>query len=70
MDSSVSRRLAKLALQLSEDGLGVPFTIGMAPTSFTSSSSVQREIQLLLEHDSHAERQAMKDLMKDDLFIP
>ena len=29
-----------------------------------------RELQHLLEHDNHATRQQMKDLMRDPLFVP
>ena len=28
------------------------------------------EVQRLLDHDNHEERQRMKDLMKDELFVP
>ena len=46
-------------------------TAGMEglPTS-VASQGVVTELQNLLEHDSHGERQAMKDLMAQPLFRP
>lgn len=68
MDTSVSRRMRTLSLHLASEG--APSTVSMAPTSSPAQKKVQREIQLLLEHDNHKERDAMKALMKSDLFVP
>lgn len=42
--------------------------LSQEPTS--ASSGLQREIQLLLEHDSHAEREKLKELCRGELFTP
>lgn len=42
----------------------------LAPNPTSAAPGVQGELQRLLEHDSHGERQRMKDLMRDPLFTP
>ena len=42
-----------------------------SPTAATGGASgVQRELQLLLEHDCHTERENMKTLLDTELFVP
>ena len=36
----------------------------------TAAGGVQRELQLLLEHDCHAERDDMKRRLDTELFVP
>ncbi|KFM25759.1 Acyl-coenzyme A oxidase 2, peroxisomal [Auxenochlorella protothecoides] len=67
MEDSTARRISQLAQHL-----GDPGGAGALTRALTSAAGgqVQHEIQMLLEHDSHAERQKMKDLMNTDLFTP
>lgn len=71
-ENTASRRVALLRQQLSPEGpadeLGA---LSLEPTASTATSALQHELQMLLEHDSHAERQRMKELMATgDLFVP
>lgn len=67
MEDATARRISQLAQHLGDPGAAGESTA--APTSAVGGQ-VQHEIQMLLEHDSHAERQKMKDLMNSDLFTP
>jgi hypothetical protein len=42
----------------------------MANPRTPEEQRVQLELQMLLEHDSHVERQNMKDIMRSELFTP
>lgn len=66
METSTSRRVAALRQQLAPSEP----TREMAGLSLAPTSAVQHELQLLLEHDSHAERERMKALMAGELFVP
>ena len=69
MDSKSHRRVERLGAHLGAltPGAG-PESLQASPTAAVSGP--QAELQALLEHDSHRERQAMKDLMRDPLFTP
>ena len=43
--------------------------LSMEPTA-AAASGVQRELQLLLEHDCHAERDDMKRRLDTELWVP
>lgn len=44
--------------------------LSLNATAAAGSGDVQHELQLLLEHDNHAARQAMKQLLDQPLFTP
>ena len=59
------RRLDRLAGHLSSTPVKP-----MANPRTPEEQRVQLELQMLLEHDSHVERQNMKDIMRSELFTP
>lgn len=65
---SASRRVAALGAHLGNCRVGAG-DAGLEAQP-TSTPAVQRELQLLLEHDSHGERAKMKDLLNTELFVP
>lgn len=67
----VSEQAAGAPDGTSEGLEGAMSGLSLAPTS-AGDAALQQELQLLLEHDSHAERQNMKDLIArhSELFTP
>lgn len=68
MEGASSRRLAKLVSQLGF--ADTERSLAPGATSAAPDAGVAREIQHLIDHDSHAERQQMKDITKSELFVP
>ena len=74
MTDASARRIAVLGTHLSavpSDTEDAPALDGVSlSTTAAASGGVQAELQHLLEHDSHAERAKMKDLLRQELFVP
>ena len=74
MTDTSARRVAVLATHFSAAGSDTADVSQLDSLSLQStaaaSSGVQVELQHLLEHDSHKERAKMKDLLRQELFVP
>lgn len=68
METTTSRRVAALRQQLAPQAEPEMEGLSLAPASV---GDVQTQLRLMLEHDSHAERDKMKALLSQgSLFVP
>lgn len=63
-----SRRVGALARHLASSDPGS--NLDYQETSALHLGTAAQQLQRLLDHDNHEERQRLKDLMKDPLFTP
>lgn len=70
MERKSQRRVERLAEHLNAGLAAGAGPEGLQASPTAAVSGPQAELQALLEHDSHQERVAMKDLMRDPLFTP